>query len=318
MSRAMFRYFDTHAHVNFHSFREDADAVIRRALNEGVRMNLVGSQIDTSKRAVEMSRQYEGVTAVVGLHPIHLVQMHVDEEEDSFETRAEVFDQVAYRALATSSPRVVGIGECGLDYYRLPDAAKAPDGNLVDREQIRSLQRGVFRQHVELARDLNLALVVHTRQGERMRDSVRTSSGPNAYEDVYAILKDCMTTNNRQQTTAQADDAVDRLRVVIHCFSGILEHAQAFLGLGCFLGFNGIITFKNADDLREVVRAVPCEQMVMETDCPYLAPTPFRGKRNEPLYVREVATKIAEIKGISEQEVARITTENALRVFEIH
>lgn len=300
----MFRYFDTHAHVNFHSFREDADSVIARALEAGVRMNLVGSQIDTSRRAVEMAERYEGVTAVVGLHPIHLVQMHVDEEEDSFETRAEVFDQIAYRALATSSPRVVGIGECGLDYYRLPDAAKAADGNLIDREQIRSLQQSVFRQHVELARDLDLALVVHTRQGERMRDSVSGGSGPNAYEDVYQILKNFMTTENR-------------LRVVIHCFSGILEHAQAFLGLGCFLGFNGIITFKNAQDLREVVKAVPCEQMVMETDCPYLAPMPFRGSRNEPLYVREVAKKIAEIKGVSEEDVARITTRNAERVFGI-
>lgn len=298
-------FYDTHSHVNFNAFRNDADGVIARALEAGVRMNVVGSQIDTSKRAVEFATKYpDQLRAVVGLHPVHLVQMHLDEEEDSFDTRAEVFDPEAYRTLLRS-PLAVGVGECGLDYFRLPESAKDGTGATLDQAQIRALQQEVFRGQIKLAIEEQKTLMVHTRQGERARDSAGTNGGPNAYDDVYNILK----SYSFSLTT-------DDLRVIMHCFSGTLDHARAFLDLGATLSFTGIITFKNAKELHEVVRQTPLERICIETDSPYLAPEPHRGQRNEPLYVIEVAKAVAELKGIPLEQVAEQTTKNAIVLFE--
>ncbi len=297
-------YYDTHSHVNFNAFRTDADGVIARALESGVRMNVVGSQIDTSKRALELATKYpNALRAVVGLHPVHLIETHRDEEEDSFTTRAEIFDAEAYRALLRSSLLVTGVGECGLDYFHLPELAKDGTGAMLDREQIRALQQEVFRAHIKLAHEEKKTLMIHTRQGERARDSV-SSDGPNAYDDVYQILK----SYNLEPRTYS-------LRVIMHCFSGALDHARAFLELGATLSFTGIVTFKNAKELHEVVRQTPLERICIETDSPYLTPEPHRGQRNEPLYVIEVARAVAALKGIPLEQVAEQTTKNAIELF---
>ncbi len=294
------KYYDTHAHVNFAAFKENADIVIGRAIDAGVMMNAVGTHIVTSKKAVEVAQKYpEHIRAVIGLHPIHLIQNHVDEEEDHFLSHAEEFDPVAYRTLAQSSPLVVGIGECGLDYYRLTTDSRFPTSELVMEHQ-----KKILRKHIELAQELDLALVVHTRQGERARDSA-SSQGPNAYDDVYEILKSYLPNAYLP-------------RFVMHCFSGTMEHAKNFLALGGYLSFTGIVTFKNAHDLREVIAQTPLERICIETDSPYLSPEPYRGKRNEPVNVIEVAKTVAKVKGISLEQVAEQTTKNACSIFKAH
>jgi len=293
------KFYDTHAHVNFAAFKESADLVIKRAIQAGVMMNAVGTHIGTSKKAVEIAERFsEHIRAVIGLHPIHLIESEVDEEEDHFLSHAEEFDSAAYRALAQSSPLVVGIGECGLDYYRI-----AMDAKHTTTTSVIEHQKKTFRQHIELAQELDLGLVIHTRQGERARDSA-SSTGPNAYNDVHEIL---------QSYKLQANSYLPRF--VMHCFSGTLDHAKKFLDLGGYLSFTGIVTFKNAHDLREVVRQTPLERICIETDSPYLTPEPHRGKRNEPMNVIEVAKTIAKVKSISLEKVAEQTTKNALAIF---
>lgn len=291
------RFYDIHAHVNFKAFKEDGEAVMADAAAKGIWMNLVGSQIDTSRRAVEMAGRYnEGVFAVVGLHPIHLVESFVDEEEDHFATRCEAFDPKAYRDLARSSDTVVAIGECGLDYYRLAPAKQF--GKVLSVEEIIVLQQETLRQHIALAKELDLALMLHCRQDARAGG--RGFASTNAYDDQYAILKEMGAT-----------------RGVMHSFCGTVEQAKKFTDLGILISISGIVTFKNADVVREVVRAVPLEFLTTDTDSPYLAPEPKRGTRNVPTNIEFIAAEIAKIKGESVDRVAEQTTANARRVFGI-
>ena len=278
---------DTHAHVQFSGFKDEADSVMQRSLDAGMVVVNVGSQIDTSTEAVKMLDNYpERVYAVVGLHPEHTYQHLVNEEESHFRTREEKFDYEAYKTLA-SNPKVVGIGECGLDYYRFEEGS--------DVAKIKEQQRLAFDQQIKLAIELDKALVVHC----------RPSSGTvDAYEDVLEILKE-------QRVKGEA------LRFEIHCFTGTLEVAKQFVELGGFLGLNGIITFDKTGTSEEVVKNISLDNIILETDCPYLAPVPFRGKRNEPLYVKYVAEKIAEFKNISFEEVETKTTENAKQLFKL-
>jgi len=274
------RLIDIHAHVNFNAFREDGDAVIRRTLDAGVGMILVGSQYDTSKRAVEYAERYkeEAVWAAVGLHPIHVAEeFYVDAQEiesegvPGFKTRPEVFDYAKYKTLA-EHPKTVAIGECGLDYYRVgKDEA--------DKQK----QAEVFRKQIRLAREVQKPLIVHCR---------------NAYDDLLTILK---------------EENANEVGGTIHFFAGTWVDAQKFLDLGFHLSFTGVITF--ARDYDETLKNAPIERIMIETDAPYVSPVPYRGKRNEPLYVEEVAKKIAELRGISFEEVARQTTENARKLF---
>lgn len=288
-------FYDIHAHVNFKAFKEDGDAVMEDAASRGVWMNLVGSQIDTSRRAVAMAHRYpQGVFAVVGLHPIHLVESFVDEEEDHFATRCETFDSDAYRALARGDDAVVAIGECGLDYYRLAPAKRF--GKELSIEDIIALQHETLRAQVALAKDLNLALMLHCRQDAKAGGAGSVSQ--NAYDDQYRILKEMGAT-----------------RGVMHSFCGTLEQAKKFIDLGVLISISGIVTFKNADVVREVVRAVPLDMLTIDTDSPYLAPEPKRGTRNVPTNIEFIAAKIAEIKGESVDRVAEVTTANARRVF---
>ncbi len=272
---------DVHTHINFNAFREDGHEVVRRTLEAGVWMVLVGSQIDTSRRAVEYARHYErGVYAAVGLHPIHLGEMEVDRDEmnaadgvPGFTTRKEEFDYQAYRDLALD-PKVVAIGECGLDYYRLRDT-----------EEIKKKQAETFRKQVALAREVKRPLMIHCR---------------NAYEDLLAILR---------------EERANEIGGDIHFFAGDWEIAKQFLDLGFYLSFTGVITFANQYD--DTIKKVPLNRIMIETDAPYVAPVPHRGKRNEPLYVEEVARRIAVIKGIALEEAVHATSENALRLFRL-
>lgn len=291
--------FDTHAHVNFSAYKEDAEEVIKRALMAGVWINNVGTQIDTSRAAVEMAQRTEQllagspqltgkVFAVIGLHPVHTYQQMLDEEESHFQTRAEKFDYETYKKLA-ADPKVVGIGECGLDYYRLP-----ADGDI---EKIKQQQKEAFIAQIKLAKELNKALVIHCRPGKNSQD---------AYEDILKILD------------AEILDFKSEVRFEIHSFTGSPEIVQEFLKRGAFVGFNGITTFDKTGEMQKNVETVPLDKIVLETDSPYLSPIPFRGKRNEPAYVKYVAEKIARVKNISFDEVADATLSNAKKLFILH
>ncbi len=275
---------DTHTHVNFSAFKDDGAEVIKRCLDNDIWIINVGSQLSTSKRAVQIAEQYEqGVYAAVGLHPIHLHEMEVDEDEDiHFHSRAEVFDESVYKDLA-SSPKVVAIGEMGIDYFHLPEGE--------DPEEVKRKQKETFLRGIKLAQELGKPIIVHTRPSKGTFD---------AYDDEIGILKQA-----------------NYFHGVIHSFLGTFEQAQEFLQMGFYLSFNGIVTFKNAQEVQEVAKKVPLERVLLETDAPYLTPVPYRGKRNEPSYVEYVARKIAELKGISFEEVAEVTTNNARRLFGI-
>jgi TatD DNase family protein len=281
---------DTHAHVNFSAFKDDAEEVLKRAKENGVVVINVGTQIDTSKSAVEMAEKHEDVYAVIGLHPVHTYQQMLDEEESHFKTRAEKFVHDIYHELG-KSPKVVGIGECGLDYYRFP-----ADG---DHDQIKQTQKEAFVAQIKLAKELNKALVIHCRPSAGTMD---------AYIDVLSILDD-------PSTIAQGERV--NFRFEIHSFTGSPEIAREFVKRGAMVGLNGIITFDKTGNMRKVVEAVPLERIVLETDCPYLTPAPNRGKRNEPSFVKYVAEKIARIKKVELLEVEKITSANSAKLFNL-
>jgi TatD DNase family protein len=276
------KYIDIHSHVNFKAFKEDGDAVIKRALENDTWLINVGSQLSTSKRAVEIAHRYkEGVFAIVGLHPIHLLESYHDDAEigegNGFMTRAEEFDKDAYQELL-KDPKVVGIGECGLDYFHCqPETIEK--------------QKKVFREHVALAQETGKALMLHVRNDPK-------NSSLNAYHDVLEILKD-----------------FPGVKGDVHFFAGGIEDAKSFNDLGFTVSFTGVITFTH--DYDEVVKSVPLNMIMADTDCPYVAPVPYRGKRNEPVYVKEIVKKIAEIKNLPEPEVAEAIVANAKRVFNI-
>lgn len=274
---------DTHAHVQFSGFKDDADQVMQRALDAGMIIINVGSQIDTSREAVAMLDKYpERVYAVVGLHPVHTYQQMLDEEESHFLSRKEEFNYEQYEKLA-EHPKVVGIGECGLDYYRLPEGE--------DPGSIKDGQKKAFSEQMRLAAALDKALVIHCRPSNGTND---------AYVDILEMLNDALPA-----------------RFEVHSYTGDLATAKKFVELGAYLGLNGIITFDKTGKLEEVVKNIPLESIVLETDAPYLAPVPMRGKRNEPIYIEHVARKIAEWKNISFDEVTEATTKNAKKLFNI-
>ncbi len=275
---------DTHAHAHFNAYQDDMDEVIKRSLDKGTILNLVGTQSDTSRKAVEVAEKYDGVYASAGLHPEHLFSKRVDEEESSFQSREENFDYEYYKKLALR-PKVIGIGECGLDLYRIPEGMTA--------EQMLPKQKEVFLQHIRLAQELNLPMVIHCRE---------------AHQFLTEILKQ-----------VQGDKPV---RGTIHCYTSNWQNAEQYLAMGFYIGFTGVITFppqkknpKAQEDLLEVVRKMPEDRILLETDCPYLSPVPYRGKRGEPWMVEATASKIAELRGMTLEGVLAATTANAKRLF---
>jgi len=269
------KFFDVHTHVPFAAYEKDREVVIRRAHDEGVWMINVGTEKGTSLKTVELAESVpEGVYATVGLHPIHTDKSFHDKQElgpegKEFSSRGEVFDMAAYRELALRE-KVVAIGECGLDYYRLAEETKAK-------------QYAAFEAQIALANELNLPLMLHIR---------------NAYRDAYDILK----------THA-------RVKGNVHFFAGTWEEAKLFLSMGFTLSFTGVITFARTYD--ETIKNAPRAQILSETDAPYVAPVPHRGRRNEPAYVAAVARSIAEIRGEPEEIVREALVANARRVFSV-
>lgn len=208
------KYFDAHTHVNFAAYNDDMDAVIRRALDAGVGMNTVGTQFDTSKSAVGIAEKYDNVHATIGLHPIHTSKSHHDEQElgeggKAFTSRGEVFDFAAYEKLG-QSPKVIAIGECGLDYYRLEGDTK-------------KVQEEAFIQHIELANKLHKPLMLHIRASKGTDD---------AYEDALEILK-----------------AHAKVRGDAHFFAGSWNVAKKYLDFGISLSFTGVLTFTHDYDV---------------------------------------------------------------------
>jgi len=274
---------DTHAHLNFNGYKEDFEEVIKRTLENDVWMINVGSQYETSKKAVEIAERYEkGVYAAVGLHPIHLAEgifkVKMDKEETAFQTKNENFDYEKYKGLAQSK-KVVAIGETGLDYYYRPKTK-------IKLEQFKNKQKEVFLKHLALAMELKLPVIFHCRM---------------AHQDLIEVL------NSKFKIQKS------KIAGVIHCFTGTWEQAGQYLEMGLYLGFNGIIFKLNLD---EIIKKTPLDKILIETDCPYLTPPQVEG-RNEPLYVKYIAEKIAKIKNLSFQDLSKITTENAKKLFKI-
>lgn len=273
---------DTHAHVNFSAFKDDADEVIKRALKNGVLIINVGSQYSTSVRAAKMAEQYEtGVWAAAGLHPVHLQKKNFSYQDDNemepteIKTNGEIFDYQKYLELA-KNPKVVAIGEMGLDYHHFMEGDNIPE--------LKTKQKEVFLEGIKLANEVSRPLIIHCWD---------------AYGDLLEILK-----NNEVIKKG-----------IVHSFVGGYKTAGKFTDLGYKIGLNGVITY--SDSFNRLIKELKPEEIVLETDCPYLAPVPKKGERNEPLYVKYIVKKIAEIKEISEDEVARITTNNARQIFSV-
>ncbi len=280
-----FDFIDAHTHVNFSAYDADRAEVVKRAAEAGVVMINVGTQLDTSRAAVEMAEKNDGVFAIVGLHPIHTTKSHHDvaelgEEGKAFTSRGETLDDATlaeYKKML-AHPKVVGVGECGLDYYRLDPSSVAK-------------QREDFSRQIALANEAGKPLMLHIRPATE-------AGAPNAYRDAHEILK-----------------ALTKVRGDVHFFAGSYEEAKLFLDLGFTISFTGVITFARSYD--EVVKNVPLDSILSETDAPYVTPAPFRGKRNEPIYVREVVKKIAELRGEDFEKVRAQLLANAQKMFSL-
>lgn len=270
------RIIDTHCHIQFDAHDNDRDEVISSCQEKEIGLMIVGCDEKSSRDAIAIvdgtPRERE-LWCSVGQHPT-----------DS----GKSFDYTVFLDLAKSSKKVRAIGECGLDYYHLPQEKKERSAGI-------ERQKDLFFQHLNLAHELNLPLVIHCRD---------------AHDDMIETLVHRFTT-----ASAHPKDPVFREYGVLHCFTGTARDAQSYLDLGFMISFTGIITFTNQYD--DVVRIVPLEKMLIETDAPFLAPVPHRGKRNRPEYVEYVARRIAEIKGIFYDEVCETTTSNAKRIFQL-
>lgn len=273
------RYVDVHTHVNLAAYDEDRDSVAAHTLAEGVAYINVGTQRDTSARAVELAQSREGVYAAVGLHPVHTTKSYHDPQElgggAAFTSRGEDFDTAYYRTLATD-PKVVAIGECGFDYYRVEKDTKVR-------------QEEAFIAQLALANELGKALMLHIRPSEGTMD---------AYEDALVVLREHARVSGN-----------------VHFFAGTYEVAKKFWDMGFTTSFTGVITFASQYD--DVVKQAPLDMLHAETDAPYVTPKPYRGTRNEPLNVRLVYERIAELRGEDPEKVRLQLVENARRIFGI-
>ena len=280
--------FDTHAHLNFKAFDKDREKVIRKCLQENIWMINVGTNFFSSKKAVEIANKYEkGVYASVGLHPINIkinekfkiknakLQFKVQNynKEDILE---EKFDYEEYKKLAQDK-KVVAIGEIGLDYYRKPKTKRR-------LEEFKNKQKEIFLKQIELAQELNLPVIFHCRM---------------AHKEMIEILKQKIV-NNKQ-----------KIKGVVHCFTGTYQQAEEYLKMGFFLGFNGIIFKLNLDD---IIKKIPLDKILIETDCPYLAPPGYK-ERNDPMSLPLIAKKIAQVKSLDFREVLQRTKNNAYTLF---
>ncbi len=277
------RLIDSHCHLHFPAYDDDRDAVLARMRADDVHAITVGTTIGTSRSAIAFAEQTEDVWATVGYHPEHFTSAFHDEAEGD----AGTYSIEEIRALATSSPKVVAIGETGLDFFRIDE-----DRN---REEGIKMQESAFREHIAVAKDLKLPVVIHCREAlTRLAEIIR-----------------------------EERDRGWTVRGVVHCYTGTWEEAQPLLDLGLHLSFTGVITFppRKTDDperhVHRVIERMPLDRILLETDAPWLTPVPHRGKRNEPTYVAFVARRIAELRGITEQDVATTTTSTCKTLFRL-
>ncbi|MGG3799678.1 TatD family hydrolase [Metabacillus fastidiosus] len=252
--------FDTHAHLNALQYENDVEEVIQRALDEGVsEIVVVGFDRETIERAMELIEEYDFIYAAIGWHPVDAIDM-TDKDLQWIRELSE-------------HPKVVAIGEMGLDYYW----DKSP----------KDIQKEVFRKQIALAKEVKLPLIIHNRD---------------ATADVVAILE---------------EEGASEVGGIMHCFTGSLEVAKQCMDMNFYISFGGPVTFKNAKKPKEVVQEIPLDRLLIETDCPYLTPHPFRGKRNEPGYVKYVAEEIAKLRNLSYEEIAKKTSDNGKKIFGI-
>ena len=251
--------FDTHAHLNDPAFDPDREELMESFASAGVSLVMnAGCSLESSRDIVQMAEKYPWLYASVGSHP-----------DSADEVNEAVLEE--YRKLCKQSDKVKAIGEIGLDYYY---------------EDIpREIQQRAFRLQMELAKELDMPVIVHERD---------------AHNDGLAIVKEFPT-----------------VKGVFHCYSGSAEMARQLVNLGWYIGFTGVLTFKNARKAVETAASIPLDRIVLETDCPFMAPEPFRGKRNQPGYLYRMAEKLAEIRGISLEEVHAATLENGKRLYRI-
>ena len=254
-------FIDSHAHLDDERFDEDREVLIKNLKDNKIDLVFnIGADIESSKASVSLANKYDNIYAVVGVHP-HDAK---DVDENYLETLRELSEE----------EKVVAIGEIGLDYY-------------YDNSP-RDIQRKVFMEQINLAKELDLPVVIHTRD---------------AAQETFDILKEA------------AEDG--KLRGILHCYSGSVELAMEYIKLGFYISLGGPVTFKKSKVSKEVAVAVPLDKLLIETDCPYLTPEPYRGKRNEPMYVRYTAETIAELRGISVEELAKVTSNNAKEILGI-
>ena len=272
---------DANCHLNFKAFEEDFDKVIKRAFGSGVTKIInVGTKLDSSEKAIKLTEKYENLYATVGIHP-----HHADKLEPEWDKKLEELvlrSRISLRE--TKHPKVVAIGETGLDFYSY-------ESNGITNP---SLQKKLFIKQIEIAYKLKLPLQIHNRQ---------------AGKDILDILMDYRS-------------FLLDIPGVFHCFSGNIDFLKKVLDLGFYIGFNGNITYKGiakgeTTDLKDLVKYAPIERIITETDSPYLTPVPHRGQRNEPKYAIIVAQAIGEIKSLTFEEIDRITTENAKALFQL-
>ena len=265
---------DTHAHLNFEAYDKDRAEVADRCQKKGMKVINVGAQLATSNLAAKLAQTNANFYAAIGLHPLHVF----DEE----------FNLSDYQSLINN--KVVAVGEIGFDYYH-PTFKRAGSESKTIEEVIKK-QKAVFTKQIRFAKENNLAIICHGRNG---------IEGKDVYQDILKILA-----------------AENVSRAVLHCFGGDLKMAKQIVAHGYYLGVDGPITFKKkAEELQRLIKDIPLDKILIETDCPYLSPEPNRGQRNEPIYVELVAAKLAELKGLALAEVVKITYQNAQKLFNL-
>ncbi len=262
-------FYDTHAHLDYPEFESDFADVLSRARGAGiVKIICIGTNFESSRRALTLAEAHKEIFAVVGWHP-----------SDASQAPDDV--RPVLRELA-KHPRVVAIGETGLDYYRMPSAK---GGTAADDEHHKLKQAQLFQQQLEVAAELRLNCVIHQR-GETL-------------DDTLGIMQ----------------PFAGRVRGVFHCFSSGLDALERIRAMGSMVSFTGIVTFKNGQNVRNAVAAAPLGQFMLETDCPFLAPLPYRGKRCEPAYVKEIADTVTQVKNCSLDDLGRATCDAAHNLF---
>lgn len=266
----MAAFFDTHAHLDYPDFKADFAQVLERARVAGIsKIITIGTDLESSVQAIQLAEKHEEIFAVVGWHPAN-----ANNAPDDI--------RIALRKLAVH-PKVVAIGETGLDYYRLPSSQG--QGTTAVDERYKQKQADIFQQQLDVAGEFGLNCVIHQRG--------------DCFEDILRMMQ----------------PVADRVRGVFHCFANDPLAMQRVLELGSLVSFTGIVTFKNGQNVRDTLAVTPLGRFMLETDCPYLAPIPYRGKRCEPAYVKEIAVTVAQVKGCTLEELGDATSCAALAFF---